>query len=72
MKENLLTLEAEKQKLETLGTNNTADFVNFGIFALENLGEFYSYVEVFTKQKLLCSIFSSKLIFENKNIEHQN
>lgn len=66
MKENLLTLEAEKQKLETKGTDNTADFVNFGIFALENLGEFYSNADVFTKQKLLCSIFSSKLIFENK------
>ena len=29
--------------------------------------EFYSNADVITKQKLLCSIFSSKLIFENKN-----
>ena len=66
LNENLLHLEAEKQKLETKGTDNTADFINFGIYALENLGDFYSKADVFTKQKILCSIFGSKLIFENK------
>ena len=66
LNENLLHLEAEKQKLETKGTDNTADFINFGVYALENLGDFYSKADVFTKQKILCSIFGSKLIFENK------
>jgi len=30
------------------------------------LGDLYSKADVFTKKKILCSIFISKLIFENK------
>ena len=55
-------------QLEGLGDyqNDLEDYVEFGIFLLENISELYHRADVKTKQKVLSSILEEKLTFMGK------
>lgn len=46
--------------------NDTKRFIDYGLHLLKNLGSFFNKASVFTKQKMLSSIFKQKLVFEDK------
>ena len=59
--------EYEIEQLELIKQNKgVMDFVQFGIYLFKNISELFNKASIITKQKILSSILTEKLVFEKE------
>ena len=58
-------LNSEKSQINTY-EKDSIEYIKFGIHVIKNIGNFFEKATVNTKQKLISSIFTEKLVFDNE------